>query len=136
MNAKQLQVWKVLEEYSDLPDVLHTLLLKFVVSYGWDNLNRIPYGVTCACVLNMNINVSMLVIPRVPRVLGNIKKAMLLNCKVGVIRTKGINVDEFTLKFRFGGIQRTLTPGVTYHIIPNSLWFLTGRYCGVTIRKL
>ena len=130
MNAKQLQVWKVLEEYSDLPDVLRTLLLKFVGSYEWSNIGHIPYDVTCECMLYMNIEVSGAM------VLGNIKKLNLLNCKVGVIRTKGIKEDEFTLKCIIGGIPRTFTPGImSIHIVPDRMWFITGRFCGMIINR-
>ena len=131
MDTKQLQVWKILEEWSDLPAVLYTLLLKFVGSYGWGNFGRIPYGVTCTCVLNMDINV------RRRMVLGNIKRLKLYNVKVDVMRTEGFNEDEFTFKCTIGGIPRTLTPGIMcVHNSLNRIWFITGLFRNMTISDL
>ena len=152
-DFEQLYIRKELEDFIEMPVVLYTLLLEFVGPYEWINLNQIPRGVTCTCMLNMHILV------RGKMVLGNIRKLVLYNCKVDVIRTEWVyeevddeevddkEVDDeeyeeikdtFTFKFIIGGITRTLTPGIMYvhHSGIDSIVFMVDPVSGVIISNL
>ena len=96
---------KVLETFIEIPDVLYTLILKFVGPYEWSDLKNIPLGVTCTCMLNVIIHMG-----------GTLTmwcKGKLRRCdKVYVMRWKSEYGNTFTFKLTIDGKSYELLYGV------------------------
>ena len=122
MDLEQRYIRNELETFIEIPDVLYTLILKFVGLYEWNDLQSIPRGVICTCILDVTINMH-----------GTLTmwcKKKLNRCdKVYVIRRKEWYGSKFTFNLTIDGKSYELLHGKRQYI--NSIKFKTGEHSRV-----
>ena len=123
---EQLYIRKVLETFIEIPDVLYTLILKFVGPYEWKDLETIPLGVTCTCMLDVTIYMYGM--------LTMWCKKKLYRCdKIYVTRWADTHGSEFTFKLTIDGKSYELLHGMAY---VNAMEFKTGKYSRVVFTSV